>query len=68
MIRRSARHRSGVYRRDGPLAFGRSPFITEAERAHIANPTHLTRVLQRLGLVYRPDGRRRALFGRTSTD
>lgn len=63
MIRRSGRNRLGIYRRDGRIVFGRTPFLSDEDRAGVENPTRLTRGLQFLGLVYRPDRTRRTWFG-----
>lgn len=39
------------------------PFLSDEDRAGVENPTRLTRVLQFLGLVYRPDRTQRTWFG-----
>lgn len=52
----------GVYRRDGRLRLGRSPYISDEQWRHIEHPTLGLRLLQRLGLAYTPDHTRPRLF------
>ncbi|WP_028473569.1 hypothetical protein [Nocardioides alkalitolerans] len=68
MPRRSLGDVLGVYRRDGRVRFGRAPYLTDADRERTRNPGRTTRVLQRIGLVYAPDGTRRRLFGGRTRD
>ncbi|GAA3523687.1 hypothetical protein [Nocardioides daeguensis] len=68
--RRGLADRLGIHRRDGRLVLGRTPYISEEDWKRIEAPGPVLRVLQGLGLAYRPDHTRHrgpfGIFGRTT--